>query len=571
VIPEADMPFTKDGIRPDIIVNPHAVPTRMTVGQLIECLTGKACVLQGSFGDSTAYNSNGTKIGEFAEILAKHNYHSSGNEILYDGATGQQMESEIFIGPTFYMRLKHMVKDKIIYRTQGPRTALTRQPVSGRANDGGLRIGEMERDGLIAHGATNMLTESMMERGDKYYMAVCNKSGMIAVYNPDKNLFLSPMADGPLKFTGSLAENNMAVENVSKFGRDFSVVRVPYSLKLLIQELQCANVVMRIITEDNIEQIENMTFSKNINILLGEKEVDMKKYIDDMHKKGDKTGVRKEINDEIVDSPEFAPRSPVYVPISPDYAEGSPDYVPRSPVYAEGSPVYVPRSPDYAEGSPVYVPRSPVYAPDGTPVYNPQSPEYAPGSPAYPPDGMPVEEFQGSLSNEYIPLTPEELKGGRGRDYEIGDLVCKNGKQGEVFCVTKKGNEFLTIEKQTNNMPTLDDLQVVDRSEISRYQPQQMSQTNQIQQINPMQQMQHVPFIPPEPKSAPDVNITLVTGNNNKVTGGEQTKKTESSNEMKEPISIVSGGSSIESNEKKEESSSGILNFAKSFFIKKTG
>ena len=563
VIPEADMPFTKDGIRPDIIVNPHAIPTRMTVGHLVECLTGKACVLQGSFGDSTAYNNNGTKIGEFAEILAKHRYHSSGNEILYNGETGQQMEAEIFIGPTFYMRLKHMVKDKINYRTQGPRTALTRQPVSGRANDGGLRIGEMERDGLIAHGAANMLTESMMERGDKYYMAVCNKTGMIAVYNPDKNLFLSPMADGPLKFTGSLAEDNMAVENISKFGRDFSIVRIPYSLKLLIQELQCANVVMRIITEENIEQIENMTFSKNINILLGEKELNMKKYIDDVHQQGKNTGVRKEIIEQEI-TPE--PKSSAYLPKTPEY---SPDlFAPGSPAYApDGTPVYNPQTTEYAPGSPAY-------APDGTPVYNPQSPEYAPGSPAYSPDGTPIEEFQGSLSNEYIPLTPEELKGGRGRDYEIGDLVCKNGNQGEVFCVTKKGNEFLTIEKQTNNMPTLDDLQVVDRSEISRYRmyPQMRSQ---IPQMYPqIEHMQHqMPFIPvAETKTTPDVNITLVTGNNNKVSGSEQTKKTEEA--AKEVSRDMVGGSNetpVENGEKKEESSSGIFDFAKTFFIKKTG
>ena len=562
VIPESDMPFTKDGIRPDIIVNPHAIPTRMTVGQLIECLTGKACVLQGSFGDSTAYNNNGTKIGEFAEILAKHNYHSSGNEILYDGATGQQMESEIFIGPTFYMRLKHMVKDKINYRTQGPRTALTRQPVSGRANDGGLRIGEMERDGLIAHGATNMLTESMMERGDKYYMAVCNKSGMIAVYNPDKNLFLSPMADGPLKFTGSLAENNMAVENVSKFGRDFSVVRVPYSLKLLIQELQCANVVMRIITEDNIEQIENMTFSKNINILLGEKEVDMNKYIDDMHKKGKKTGVRKDIMDDgpITPSPPLEP--PPNIQVSPEYAaEPSPD-IPASLWYREKSPRYAPDTPPYAPTTPPYAPDTPPYAPD-TPPYAPDTPPYAPTTPPYAPDTpMNIEEFQGSLSSQ-------EITGGRSRDYEIGDLVCKNGKYGEVFCVTKKGDEFLTIEKQTGNMPTLDDLQVVDRSEISRYYPQQIQQPI-MQQMQNMQNMQHVPFIPPEPKSTPDVNITLVTGNNNKVTGGEQTKKAEDI--MKDPIIGGSSENKVETTEPaKEESNSGVFDFAKSFFIKKTG
>ena len=269
VIPERDMPFTKDGIRPDMIINPHAIPTRMTIGQLVETIMGKACVCLGAFGDGTPFINKGSKIGVFGELLPKLGFHSSGNEILYDGMSGQQIESEIFIGPTYYMRLKHMVKDKINYRALGPRTALTKQPVSGRANDGGLRIGEMERDAVAAHGITDFLTESMMERGDKYYMAVCNKTGLLAVYNPAKNLFFSPMADGPIKYIGSLDGKELHIENITKYGRDFSVVCVPYSLKLLIQELQAANIQMRIITEDNLPQLEGMSFSKNIENLMG--------------------------------------------------------------------------------------------------------------------------------------------------------------------------------------------------------------------------------------------------------------------------------------------------------------
>jgi hypothetical protein len=165
------------------------------------------------------------------------------------------------------MRLKHMVKDKVNFRAKGPRTQLTRQPVSGRANDGGLRIGEMERDVMIAHGATDFLRESMLDRGDQYYMAVCNKTGAIAVYNPDKNLFMSPMADGPLKFVESLDGKELNVEHVTKYGRDFSVVRVPYVFKLLMHELQTINVKMSLITEDNINQFDNMNFSNNISLL----------------------------------------------------------------------------------------------------------------------------------------------------------------------------------------------------------------------------------------------------------------------------------------------------------------
>jgi len=153
VIPEANMPFTKEGIRPDIIINPHALPSRMTIGQLIETLMGKACVMYGGFGDCTAFMNKGEKASRFGNMLTHVGFHSSGNQYLYNGETGERMSSEIFMGPTYYMRLKHMVKDKINYRSKGPRTILTRQTVQGRANDGGLRIGEMERDGVIAHGA----------------------------------------------------------------------------------------------------------------------------------------------------------------------------------------------------------------------------------------------------------------------------------------------------------------------------------------------------------------------------------------------------------------------------------
>ena len=300
VVPEANMPFTREGIRPDIIINPHAIPTRMTIGQLVECVFGKTSALYGGFSDCTAFVNKGSKLNMIGKHLTDVGFHSSGNEILYNGMTGEQLETEIFIGPTYYMRLKHMVKDKINFRTLGPRTALTRQPVSGRANDGGLRIGEMERDVLISHGITEFLRESMMERGDKYYAAVCNNTGMFAIYNSSKDLFISPMLDGPIKFVKGLTssqENNFKnsgttssvrteesfnIENITRFGREFSVVCIPYSLKLLIQELQTMNIQMRIITEDNIEQMENMSFSKNIDLLTHIKNITMNEVILDV-------------------------------------------------------------------------------------------------------------------------------------------------------------------------------------------------------------------------------------------------------------------------------------------------
>ena len=263
VIPEQDMPFTDDGVRPDIIINPHALPSRMTIGQLVETLMGKACVNTGGYGDCTAFVNKGSKHEMFGKILTQNGYNSSGNQLLYNGMTGEQLQANIFIGPTYYMRLKHMVKDKINYRARGPIEMLTHQTVGGRANDGGLRIGEMERDGVIAHGAAGFLQESMLTRGDEYYMAVCNNTGTVAIYNNSQNLFLSPMADGPIKFNTTI-DNNLNIENVSKYGRQFSILKIPYAFKLLIQELQTMNIQMRLITEDNIDQLTTMGYSNNI-------------------------------------------------------------------------------------------------------------------------------------------------------------------------------------------------------------------------------------------------------------------------------------------------------------------
>jgi len=283
IIPEQDMPFTDDGIRPDLIINPHALPSRMTIGQIVESLFGKVCTSYGAFGDCTAFQVKGSNYSTYAPLLVEQGFHSSGNQLLYNGMTGEQLEANIYIGPTYYMRLKHMVKDKINYRARGPNTMLTKQPVQGRANDGGLRIGEMERDGVLAHGMSYFLNESFMIRGDEYYIAVCNKTGAIAIYNEAKNLFLSPYADGPIKFVSN-PDGSQNIKNLSKFGRSFSILRVPYSLKLLIQELQVMNVQMRIITDENVDQLLSMSYSDNINKLLQVGNKDLKDVTKDYSK-----------------------------------------------------------------------------------------------------------------------------------------------------------------------------------------------------------------------------------------------------------------------------------------------
>ena len=458
VIPEVDMPFSKNGIRPDLIINPHAIPSRMTIGQFVETITGKACAMYGSFGDCTAYNNNGSKVGVFGEMLTKVGYHSSGNELLYNGMTGEQLETEIFMGPNYYMRLKHMVKDKINYRARGPRTALTKQPVSGRANDGGLRIGEMERDSIISHGATEFLRESLMERGDKYQMAICNTSGMMSIYNPSKNVFLSPMADGPIKYTGSLDDKSMHIDTISQFGRNFSIVQVPYSLKLLMQELLTINISMRIITEDNIEQLENMSFSKNIDLLLHSKDVNVPSII-------------KTIKDSLIDqsdmrtpvSIESAEKTPDYNPLSPynnyeqtddnqtpeynPYTPGSPDYPPNSPGYNPNSPGYPTNSPGYPTNSPGYPTNSPNYPPN-SPDYPTNSPGTSPNSP--PPKKGILRDTPDSDDDSFIPPPPSKNKSIESNDegYNDNEIVHYRGDSmpERLWKITKMGDQFITIQ-----------------------------------------------------------------------------------------------------------------------------
>jgi DNA-directed RNA polymerase II subunit RPB2 len=382
IIPEADMPFTADGIKPDLIINPHALPSRMTIGQIVECLLGIACTSYGAFGDCTAFQVKGSNYATYGPMLTRVGFNHTGNHVLYNGMTGEQLEANIYMGPTYYMRLKHMVKDKINYRARGPNQVLTRQPVQGRANDGGLRIGEMERDGVCAHGLAHFLNESFLIRADEYHMAVCNKTGLIAIYNEEKNLFLSPYSDGPIKFHTN-PDGSINIKNISKFGRSFSLLRIPYSFKLLIQELQVMNVQMRIITDENIDQLMCMSYSNNITKLL-HKEGETKEELEIIIKDYSKTIIN-EVNKQSVLETNKTQEKPI-IP-SPVEIESTPDYDPGSPEYAPGSPAYAPDSPEYAPGSPAYESDTPAYAvngprtPSNTPPTPPNTPPYAPETP----------------------------------------------------------------------------------------------------------------------------------------------------------------------------------------------
>jgi DNA-directed RNA polymerase beta subunit len=229
LIPEENLPFTKDGLKPDIIINPHAFPSRMTIGHLFESVLSKYGAMKGTFVDATPFNNNNYE--SMYEMLENDfGLERHGNEIMYNGFTGDQIACEIFIGPTYYQKLKHMVLDKINYRSTGPRALRTRQPVKGRSNGGAISKGNMEVNALWAHGAFAYLNESMMEKSDKYQYDIDNTTGNIAISN---------RGSGIMKGYGDVPSH------------DFSTVQTPYCFKLLSQELMAMSIKPTIFTHDD--------------------------------------------------------------------------------------------------------------------------------------------------------------------------------------------------------------------------------------------------------------------------------------------------------------------------------
>ena len=223
-VQQEDMPFTEQGICPDIIMNPHGFPSRMTVGKLIELLAGKAGLIEGKFKYGTAFG--GDQVDDISQVLIQNGYNYLGKEFLTSGITGEPLEAYIYFGPFYYQKLKHMVLDKMHSRARGPKAVLTRQPTEGRSRDGGLRLGEMERDCLIGYGASLLLLERLMISSDMAEIEVCGNCGLLAYSNWC---------------------------HFCRCSKDVAKIKIPYACKLLFQELMAMNVAPRLKLESVLD------------------------------------------------------------------------------------------------------------------------------------------------------------------------------------------------------------------------------------------------------------------------------------------------------------------------------
>lgn len=226
LVPQEDMPFTKDGVVPDLIINPHAIPGRMTVGHLLEMLGAKAAVFEGSVRDGTSFTGDAQE--DYEEILKKHGFRPTGEEALYDGYTGRMLSAKIFVGLVYYQRLHHLVSLKMHARSRGPVQMLTHQPTEGRAREGGLRLGEMERDCFIGFGAASLLKERMIDSSDKAVELVCNKCGALAVSDKIKARVYCPLCE-----SASVSE-----------------VELSYAFKLLLDEMSSIGIFPKLHLKD---------------------------------------------------------------------------------------------------------------------------------------------------------------------------------------------------------------------------------------------------------------------------------------------------------------------------------
>ena len=224
-----DLPYTAEGMSPDVLINPHAFPSRMTVGMMMESICGKAASFRGKRFDGSAFV--GEKMDEVKKVMDTHDFKYSGKEIMYDGRTGKAFPVDVFIGVVYYQKLHHMVADKIHARARGQVQMLTKQPTEGRARGGGLRFGEMERDCLIAYGASMILKDRLLDESDKSDIFVCERCGLVAYHDVKQRKYVCRVCGDKAKV---------------------SSVSVAYAFKLLLQEMQSLNVAPRLLIKEKL-------------------------------------------------------------------------------------------------------------------------------------------------------------------------------------------------------------------------------------------------------------------------------------------------------------------------------
>ncbi len=252
-----NLPRTADGVTPDLIMNPHAIPSRMTIAQILEQILGKAATLNGYMGDGTAFSNEGSPADRLGAILERSGAERFGNEILYNGITGEQMPVQIFMCPLYNMRLKHMVEDKWNARGEGRKEQRTHQPTGGRGNQGGLKIGELEANTLVCHGITNFITESYMKRSDGTTMVVCNGCGRFPIYNERLGIKVCPNCDGPVQFSGDTSKTLEVLPPLHQSRTSFSTIEAPYVTRLLSQEMETyLNMPLRFLTTKDVIELK---------------------------------------------------------------------------------------------------------------------------------------------------------------------------------------------------------------------------------------------------------------------------------------------------------------------------
>jgi hypothetical protein len=413
----------------------------------------------------------------------------------------------------------------------------------------------MERDSVLGHGISEFLRESMMERGDNYQMVVCNTTGALAIYNKSRDLFMSPMADGPLRFFRSETGSGYALDTMTRYGRKFSIVSVPYSLKLLIQELAAINIQLRIITEDNLPQIDSMAFSDNLKLLTLNPNMTPTKLVEEISTA--MKNPKKPVNTPLSIREEpivYKPHSPDELPPPPlkEYEPHSPDELPPPPLkkYEPHSPDELPPPPlkeyePHSPSSPLQnVPESPVYNPNATPTDSPAyaldntsyysngSPAYATDSPAYALDNT---SYYPNGSPAYATDSPayNPSYGGNVNDYNLGEQVYFTRSvdlgfpANHLWKVSKKGGRLLTLTTdrgtmvggRTGSFTRHDFLQIASPNEVAKIDEyrawdsqragaliqQQQQQYNLLEQSMHPQQMQN--------NGTPQINIKFVGGN----------------------------------------------------------